>query len=342
MADRPTISRNLEEVAKLAKVSTATVSRVLNNVGPIKNSTRTRVLRAAKELNYQPNIHARMLASGTSRTLGMIVSNIENPFFLEIFRTAESDAHARGYEMVVAHTGYKAEQLLKSIHLMVARRVAGLAIIVSETDPTLIESLIQNQFPVVLYDVGMPVANISSVRVNYANGIRKAVQYLHSVGHRRMAFVSHHATLTPLSIREKAFRETVEDFSPAVTWMSRSNVDGLEGGRIAAREILDSGFHPTAIVCVNDMMALGVIREIRDRRLRVPEDISVTGFDNIQISEYCFPALTTLHIARDKIGHIVSDALLNDRNKQENVVIDVVIEPEFVLRESTGPVSSRP
>jgi LacI family transcriptional regulator len=330
---------SLEEVAQRAKVSTATVSRVLNNVGSVKNSTRTRVLRAAQELNYHPNIHARMLARGSSRTLGMIVSNIENPFFLDIFRTAESDVHAQGFEMVVAHTGYESGQLLKSLRLMIARRVAGLAIIVSETDPSLLEELTRNRIPVVLYDVSTPVDHISRVRVNYGSGIRKAVQYLYHVGHRRMAFVSHHATLPPLSIREKAFRETVDDFAPAVTWLSRASTDGLEGGRLAAREVLVSGFDPTAIVCVNDFMAFGVIRELREQGLHVPQDVSVTGFDNIKLSEYCFPPLTTLHIPRDQIGHIVAEALLSGI-KREEPARDVIIEPEFVLRDSTGPARS--
>ena len=339
MINRPSSRLSLEEVAQRAKVSTATVSRVLNNVGSVKNSTRARVLRVAQELNYHPNIHARMLARGSSRTLGMIVSNIENPFFLDIFRTAESDAHAQGFEMVVAHTGYEADQLLKSLRLMIGRRVAGLAIIVSETDPSLLEELTRNRIPVVLYDVSTPVDHISRVRVNYGSGIRKAVQYLYHLGHRRMAFVSHHATLPPISIREKAFRETVDAFAPAVTWMSRASTDGLEGGRLAAREVLASGFDPTAIVCVNDFMAFGVIRELREQGLRVPEDVSVTGFDNIKLSEYCFPPLTTLHIPRDQIGHMVADSLLSGIQREEPAR-DVMIEPEFVLRASTGPARS--
>ena len=258
----------LEAVAKRAKVSTATVSRVLNNVGSVKSATRQRVLKAAKDLNYQPNMHARMLARGSSKTLGMIVSNLDNPFFLDVFRAAESGAHAKGFELVVANTGYEAEQLMKSVRLMIARRVAGLAIIVSETDENITDELARNQIPVVLYDAVSANQKMSSVRVDYATGIRTAVKYLFEVGHRRMAFVSHHATLGPLSIREKAFRETVEAFAPAVSWTSRSGVDGLEGGRLAAQGILDSGFHPTAIVCVNDLMAFGVIRAIRERGLK--------------------------------------------------------------------------
>lgn len=325
----------LEEVAKRARVSTATVSRVLNNVGPVKSSTRARVMKAITELKYHPNLHARSLAGGRSQTLGMIVSNLENPFFLDICRVAEGEAHAAGFEMVVANTNYQADQLVKSIRLMIGRRVAGLAVIVSETDPRLTEELSLNKVPVVFYDVGTPAQNISNIRVDYGRGIQKAVEYLHDLGHRRMAFVSHHATLGPLSVREKAFRQTVEKYEPEVQWMSAASADGLEGGRLATREILASGFDPTAIVCVNDFMAIGVLRELREQGLRVPQDVSVTGFDNIKLSEYCYPALTTMHIPRDTIGHLVFQLLVPDA-KQRPPGREITIDPEFVLRSSTG------
>jgi DNA-binding LacI/PurR family transcriptional regulator len=184
---------NLEEVAKKARVSTATVSRVLNNVAVVKSSTRTRVMKAVAELKYHPNLHARTLAGGKSLTLGMIVSNMENPFFFDIFRTLESDAHAQGYEVVVANTDYRSEQLVTSIRLMIGRRVAGLAAIVSEMDPALIEELTDSRIPVVFYDVGAPRRNITNIRVNYQRGVEKVVDYLHGLGHSRMAFVGHHA-----------------------------------------------------------------------------------------------------------------------------------------------------
>jgi hypothetical protein len=118
-------SMNLEEVAKRARVSTATVSRVLNNIGVVKTSTRARVTKAITELKYHPNLHAHSLAGGKSRTLGMIVSNMENPFFFDIFQTLEADAHARGYEVVIANTNYRPEQLVTSIRLMIGRRRGG-------------------------------------------------------------------------------------------------------------------------------------------------------------------------------------------------------------------------
>src|SRR4051794_19348706 len=175
---------NLEQVARRAKVSTATVSRVLNNASVVKNSTRTRVMRAIEELKYHPNLHARNLAGGKSNTIGVIVSNMENPFFFDIYKTVESDAHASGHEVVVANTDYSPSQLVSSIRLMIGRRVAGLAAIVSEMDPELMNELADSNIPVVFYDVGSPRPNITNIRVDYRRGVEKVIDYLHSLGHR--------------------------------------------------------------------------------------------------------------------------------------------------------------
>jgi LacI family transcriptional regulator len=327
----------LEEVARRAKVSTATVSRVLNNASVVKGSTRARVLKAVAELKYHPNLHARSLAGGKSRTLGILVSNMENPFFYDIVRTVEEDAHHQGYEVVVANTGYRPEQLVSGIRLMIGRRVAGLAAIVSEMEPALVDELLDSEIPVVFYDVGPARQNITNVRVNYRKGIQKVAEYLYDLGHRRMAFVGHHAGLGPTGDRKTAFIETMERFPAGVEFRTAADADGLEGGRQAARELLDSGFHPTAIICVNDFMAVGVLRELRERGLRVPEDISVTGFDNIKLSEFCYPALTTVHIPRERIGHLVFESLAPQDEQRANPGREVLIDAEFVVRESTGP-----
>src|ERR1043165_1478518 len=168
---------NLEQVAKRAKVSTATVSRVLNNASVVKTSTRVRVMKAIEELKYHPNLHARHLAGGKSRTVGVILSNMESPFFFDIYKTVESDAHASGFEVVVANTDYRTEQLVTSIRLMIGRRVAGLAAIVSEMAPELIDELNESRIPVVFYDVGTPRPNITNIRVDYRRGIDKVIDY---------------------------------------------------------------------------------------------------------------------------------------------------------------------
>jgi DNA-binding LacI/PurR family transcriptional regulator len=327
---------SLDEVAKRARVSPATVSRVLNNLDVVKGSTRARVMKAVAELNYHPNLHARTLAGGRSRTLGIVMSNMANPFFFDVFEALESAALAHGYEVVAANTGYQPERLVSSIRLMMGRRVAGLAVIVSEMDPALRDELANGSMPVVFYDVGAPGKHITNIRVQYRKGIEKTVQYLHNLGHKRMAFVGHHAQLAPLDERKKAFLETVARYSPHLDVTTEADADGPEGGRKAARQLLASGSLPSAIICVNDFTAIGVLRELRDQGLRVPQDVSVTGFDNIQLSEFCSPALTTVHIPRDRIGQSVFESLVQDDGKMPNGSRDILIDPEFVVRDSTG------
>jgi DNA-binding LacI/PurR family transcriptional regulator len=331
---------NLEEVAKRAKVSTATVSRVLNHAASVRTSTRNRVLKAVAELKYQPNLHARHLAGGRSRTLGVIVSNLANPFFFDVCQEIEARALAQGYDIVVANTDYDPERLVKSVRLMVGRRVAGLAALVSEMDPVLVQLLTDYQIPTVFYDVGPTTNTILNIRVNSYRGVEKVVDYLRSMGHRRLAFVGHHLGLGPISERQRAFLEVAGRYETAVELRTVANADSLEGGQMAARELLSSGFQPTAIVCVNDFMAVGVLRELRERGLRVPEDVSVTGFDNIKLSEFCSPALTTLHIPSDRIGALAFEHLTREAGAGAPAGSEVVLDPDFIVRDSTGRPST--
>src|ERR1700722_1332022 len=180
---------------------------------------------------------------------------------------------------------------------------------------------------------GPPRRNITNIRVNYVRGIEKVINYLHSLGHRRLGFIGHHAVLGPINERMKAVLDAVGRI-PALEVRTAADADTLEGGRQATRTLLSSGYDPTAIICVNDITAVGALKELRDRGLRVPDDVSVTGFDNVKLSEFCCPTLTTLHIPRDRIGHIICDALIPQPGKTEITGQEVIIEPEFMLRDS--------
>jgi LacI family transcriptional regulator len=332
-AHRIMVAMKLEQVARRARVSTATVSRVLNDKARVREDTRTRVLKAIEELNYHPNLHARSLAGGQSRSLGVIVSNIENPFFLDIYKTVEAGAHAAGYEVVMANTDYSSERLVTSIRLMLGRRLAGLAAIVSEMDASLIQELSSQRLPVVFYDVGTPRRNITNIRVDYRGGMAKLVSYLYSLGHRRVGYIGHHAALGPIHERLQALRDATGRH-PGLEVETASDGDSLEGGRQAARVLLARSPRPTALICVNDVMAVGALREVRSRGLRAPEDVSVTGFDNVTLAQFAVPALTTVHIPREQIGRTVCDCLMRGDVPGEQ---EFVVEPELVVRDSTGP-----
>ena len=327
----------LIEVAKRAKVSTATVSRVVNEAGPIKNSTRLRVLRAIEECRYHPNSHARALAGRKSHTLGMVVSNLENPFFVDIFGALEDEANHHGYEVAVANTNYIPRRLAAQVHLMIERRVAGLAVVVSEMEPSLLQELRELDLPVVLFDVGEGGGRISRIKVNYRSGMRKVVTYLYSLGHRRMAFIGHHGGLQPLQERQKAFLETTKLYAGEVEFVTATGRDGAEGGKQATRSLLTSGFKPTAIVSTNDFMAIGVMKALREHGLQIPGDVSVTGHDNINLSDFLAPTLTTLDVPRDRIGRLAFRTLVPESGGAVGPGNELLIEPQLLVRDSTGP-----
>jgi DNA-binding LacI/PurR family transcriptional regulator len=327
----------LEEVARRAGVSASTVSRVLNNTGRVSESTRARVMKIAKELKYHPDIHARTLAGGNSRTLGLIVSNLQNPFFLDIFQVVEADAHQAGYEIVVANTDYRPQQLAAAAQWMLGHRVAGLALVVSEKESTVIDDLAGEAIPVVFYDVGSPGPNVTNVKTDYYRGMQRAVEYLYALGHRRMAFVGHHTNLKPLQDRKRSFLKAVARFPNGMESAKAYGSDSPAGGYQATQSLLKSGFMPSAIICVNDFMALGVLRALSEHGLAVPADVSVVGYDNICLSEYAAPALTTVNVPRDQIGHAISSALLPSRGTVRDAVRDIIIQPELIVRDSTGP-----
>src|SRR5450759_2158328 len=209
---------NIDDVARRAGVSRATVSRVVRNLGNVKAPTRARVLEAVQKLRFCPNLSARNLARGIDRTIGVIVSNLENPFYLDIFRAIESSARGQGYEVAVADTNYQAEQLLAAARMMIERRVAGVAIIVSETAPGAMEELREAQIPVAFYD-----------RVNCASGLDKIVKYLRSLGHHRFGLIGHPATVGPIqnwwSTRSK------RSSRPAtIPLQTAEEADSMEGG----------------------------------------------------------------------------------------------------------------
>jgi DNA-binding LacI/PurR family transcriptional regulator len=219
---------------------------------------------------------------------------------------------------------------------MIGRRVGGIAVIVSEMDPKLIDELTGNGIPVVFYDVGEPRKNITCIRVNYRRGMEKLVSYLYSLGHRELGFVGHHSMLGPIDERLKVVIEARKRY-PGLQVQTAADSDSLEGGRRATRTLLDAYSRLTAIVCVNDLTAVGAMRELRDRGLRIPEDVSVTGFDNVELAQFCYLALTSVHIPRDRIGQIICSSLLSTENAMKEG--EVVIDPEVVLRDSTGPAA---
>lgn len=328
---------NLHDVARQAGVSIATVSRVLNGIDLVRPQTRAKVLRALEELDYDPNMNARALSMGDTRTLGMIVSNLQNAYFLDVYHAFETEANRAGYEIILANTDYSPERLESGVRKMVGRRVSGVAVVVSEISDELILRMSRGRIPLVISGVAVHGPRVVNIQVDCRRGMQRLVEHLKTLGHRRIAFVDHHSALESISDRRGAFLELVAELNPESEPLVVTVSDTFEGGREAARKILTASARPTAIICVNDLIAVGLLRELRERRIAVPGEISVTGFDNTAISEYVTPALTTIHIPREKIGRIAFEALGGPDRARQPRGGEVLIDVELVVRDSTGP-----
>ncbi len=332
----------LEDVASKAKVSISTVSRVVNGHASIKPATRKRVMAVLDEMNYRPNLQARELVSGRSRTLGIIVSNLENPFFVDIFHALETLAHAEGYEVLVGNTNYVPERLGACIDLFLGRRVAGLAIVVSEQVPPKLKQLVQADIPIAFYDARMPGTRSTSVCFDYGKGMTQLVQHLYNLGHRRMAYIGYPLRLGPTDQRRDAFVALTKRLGVEQRYLFVNEHSDFAAGRDAARQLLTSGFAPTAILCVNDLFAVGVLRELHTRNVSVPGEISVTGFDNIEVAEFASPSLTTINIPRERIARALFHGLSAPDLQAAGQASHYTIDPELIVRESTGVALTHP
>ena len=326
----------LEDIASKAKVSVSTVSRVVNGFESVKPSTRKRVTAVLDQMNYRPNLQARELVAGKTNTIGVIVSNLENPFFVDIFHSLEEQAHKAGFEIFVGNTNYEPERLAACIDLFLGRRVAGLAIIVSEqVDPNL-KQLVQADIPVAFYDSVVPGKFRTGVHFDYRKGMDLLVQHLHNLGHRRMAYIGYPLRLGPTEDRRDAFIAAARRLGIEQRYIAVTDHSGFMAGREATRQLLDSGFAPSAILCVNDLFAVGALRELRSRSISVPDDISVTGFDNIEIAEFSAPSLTTINIPRARIASTIFQSLTAAEHVRSGGRVNRMIDPELIVRESTG------
>jgi LacI family transcriptional regulator len=327
---------NLRDVAKKAGVSTATVSRALSDAARVRPRTRARVLRAAQELRYRPNRQARELRGGRSRTVGLVVSNLENPFFLDKFHYLEEEALRRGYEVVVESTGYDPHRLRESLEGMLARSLAGLVVSASELDASASEILDGVEIPVVVFmaDLGVSLPACTRINVDDATGVQTMVSYLLSLGHHRFGVLGHHTKIGNLKTRSALIERALRASGSGVRIASAEVGDSPAGGRLGSRVLLAGRPRPTAIICLNDHVAIGVLRGIREHGLAVPGDVSVVGFDNIGLSEYTNPSLTTVHVPRDDLGRLAMERILDVGRAAPN---EVILDPQLLIRESTGP-----
>lgn len=339
--ERPVVAARIKDVALEAGVSTATVSHVINKTKHVTDSTRERVLGAIERCNYYPNAHARTLASGRSKMIGLLVSDIANPFFPELVKSFETAAFERGYNIILLNTNYDAKRAAGYVRRLIELKVAGVALMTSELDPALIDELARKRVNVVFHNLGTVGEHMSNMVVDYKVGIEEAVYHLVSLGHRDIVHVSGPNFFRSAIIRREAFIESMARHLPGAPAAVYEGDFKFEGGRRAASEILVSGTLPTAIVIANDMMAFGVMQELRSAGLVIPRDVSIIGFDDISFASQTDPPLTTVHSPRLEIGRRAVDALMMTIERPGQQGLEVRIPTYLITRGSTAPPPKR-
>lgn len=327
------------DVAARAGVSVGTVSNVLNRPERVSPPTRARVLAAIEELGFIRNEAARQLRAGRSRTIGLVVLDVGNPFFTDIAAGAERTAERSGLTVMLCNSNE--DQHRESHHLSVLQEQRAFGVLISPVSAPSkeVEALRRRGTPVVLVDRGSGRQQCS-VSVNDAVGGRLAAAHLLSLGHQRLAFVGGPVSLRQVSERLTGTRKAVADegLDPERLTVMETPAMTVAAGRDAGATIAGSPARsrPTAAFCANDLLALGLLQEMTRRRLRVPEDLAIVGYDDIEFAAAAAVPLTSVRQPRAQLGEAATELLIDEvENSQRHQHRQVVFEPELVVREST-------
>jgi DNA-binding LacI/PurR family transcriptional regulator len=298
-----------------------------------------RVWKAVADLGYYPNRQARALVSGRSRVFGLIVSEITNPFFPEIVETFETLAVAQNYEILLTSTIHDPKRMELAVRRMIESRVDGVAILTFGMEDELLEHLRYRNLPLVFVDVGPEAPRVSNIRVDYRHGIRQAVQHLAALRHERIGFVTGPLELKSASARRDAFEESMREIGLRVR--PEFVIEGdhrLEGGKLALQELSKLRDKPTALLCSNDMTAIGVMRQAFELGIEVPRELSVVGFDDTRLADFMIPPLTTVQMSQKELATLAFEALLNEVKRKDPSPkgTEYLLKTQLVLRNSTA------
>ena len=341
-ATRKTVDKtpDIRAVAALAKVSIATVSRTINGSPVVSDRLSKRVWQAIEQLNYFPNTQARSLVSGRSRILGIIVENITNPFFPELIQSFEEIAVAHGYEILVSSSNSDPAILTTCVRRMIERKVEGVAVLTFGEEETVLEHLACHDIPIVLAEFHLEDPKTSTILLDYNTGIRAAIQHLVELGHRKIAFLAGPHTLHSAITRENDFRAAMEAVNLPIQKKWIIECDHTPKGGVSGFAKLQAlPTRPTAILCSNDMTAIGVLRAAYMQGLNVPRDLSVIGLDDIDFAEFTLPPLTTIRLSRADLARAAFEALRQQAEEPDNPKLqrEFLVSTSLVLRGSTAP-----
>ena len=329
---------SMREVAKLAGVSSATVSRVINGSSLVTEETAIQVRRVIQNLNFVPNNSALYLKQGKSQIYGAIIPDLTNPFFMELVKILEEVLVENERELLVANTDFRPSRLQRSIHRMLLRRVDGVVFLSSELESASLESLVQNRIPIVTTDHYRTGPGMSDILVDFPGGMAQIVRHLKELGHRQVGFIGGSEGLVTSRVRRESFLDAIvkNGLSSREEWIVSGNFK-IAGGEAGMAAILSGPERPTAVATANDLTAIGALRAARDKGLRVPEDISVTGCDDIEMADIVNPPLTTLRISRKQYAQMLFAALRLEEDDVNRPGQVYRLPMKMVVRQSTGP-----
>ncbi|PSV65470.1 HTH-type transcriptional repressor PurR [Photobacterium angustum] len=309
----------IKDVARMAGVSTTTVSHVINKTRFVAEATQQKVLAAVDELNYAPSAVARSLKCNTTRTIGMLVTKSTNPFFAEVVHGVEEYCYNSGYTLILCNTEGNLEKQRDYLRMLSEKRVDGLLVMCSDLDQMLLDLLERkNDLPMVIMDWGPESPHTDNILDNAENGGYIATKHFIENGHKKIGCLSGQADKSTCQERLKGFRKAMAeaDLTFNEDWLLDGDFE-CESAVEAAQKFIAMEDRPTAIFCFNDIMAMALISTFEQAGLRVPDDISIIGYDNIDLAPYFAPPLTTIHQPKRRLGKKAIEILL-ERVKDKN------------------------
>ena len=329
---------NIREIARRAKVSHSTVSRVINNVTTVDPKLTKRVQAVIEEAGYRPNYQAQALARGRSHTVGLIVSELSggNPFFAEIILYFERAAVQNGFEVLIsfADTETDPSHIAVCANRMKERQVEGIAILTFGMEQSLTGN--SSSLPIVYAGADRAIEGVRNIRINYLTGMRDAVKHLADFGHKRIGYLSGQLNWSSMRMRYEALRKAMKLAGVAFNKEVVVECDHtLEGGAHGMANLLSLPNPPSAVLCCNDMAAIGALKTLSGRGLRAGRDISLIGFDDLPLCNFTQPSLSTIRFSPSELASLSFRALMEDIQDAE-VKVEYEYKTHFVLRESTG------
>ena len=328
----------MREVAALASVSVATVSNVLNRPEQVSRATRDRVLAAIEELGFVRNESARQLRAGRSRVLAYVMLDASNPFFTDVARGMELTAEEADLSLFLCNSDNRPERELAYLQRLREQRVQGILVTPVAPDHPSLDEIVQSGTPVVIVDRTRDIDSHCSVAVDDVTGGTIAARHLLDLGHRRLAYVGGPEVIGQVRDRLQGVRRAVAGAAaeqPRVLWTSTSTVaEGRRAGHVLAG--LPAEDRPSAAVCANDLLALGLLQQCVSLGLRVPEDLAIVGYDDIDFAAAAAVPLTSVRQPRRQLGETAAELVLEEARGGEHRHRQVMFTPELVVRASTG------